>query len=426
MVGPLDGAAAEDRVAHAGVEAVDREERRADVTRPERVTAAAALGARPAHLAERVHGEAAGAVEPLLVAGARERLEAARSRCRRCRGRCRSPSPSTAGRRARPARPPRGGDPPRGSRPQRRRPPGRPGTTAAGSDRRSPRRGLHPRRRASSRARPRAPRCARGRPPCRVRAPPAGRRRAGPAGEQRSRVAHDPVRRREASVGLAVEPLRPEPVRLALAPDGVGDLPPGFGPALIARPAPHRRRGDERARGAPHDLVRLALDALLHPSKQVVREPVVPGQLPGDEEDARLAGEQPGLRAPRQLDPLHQIRLLAPALDRARRRRAEVEGRRRRAAPPQSVQRPQHPGGARVQRLERQRCLPGVPLVRRPELVGVESGVRVGHHHRDPVANAAVDPRLVGQWLVRLRPVEHGRTLAPGQSKRVAEMERVS
>ena len=58
-----------------GLEAVGRVERDAEVARPERVAAAAALRPEPLDLAERVHREAARAVEPALVAGARERLQ---------------------------------------------------------------------------------------------------------------------------------------------------------------------------------------------------------------------------------------------------------------------------------------------------------------------------------------------------------------
>jgi len=65
----------EDRIARVLVETSRGEEGGADVARPERVTAAAVRSVQPLGLAERMDGEAAGALEPKLVARARERLE---------------------------------------------------------------------------------------------------------------------------------------------------------------------------------------------------------------------------------------------------------------------------------------------------------------------------------------------------------------
>src|SRR5207248_9875061 len=65
----------EDRIARVDVEASRSEQRGAHVARPKRVTATAVRRAEACDLTERVDGEAARALEPALVAGARERLE---------------------------------------------------------------------------------------------------------------------------------------------------------------------------------------------------------------------------------------------------------------------------------------------------------------------------------------------------------------
>ena len=68
-----------------------------------------------------------------------------------------------------------------------------------------------------------------------------------------------------------------------------------------------------------------------------------------------------------------------------------------------------HAGGADVEVLHRRRRLPAVPLVGRPERVGVVGRVDIGHDAADRVVDRAVVPRRVGQRLERLRPVEHER-----------------
>src|SRR5439155_1914013 len=65
----------ENRIACVDVEASRSKQRGAHVARPERVTATAVRRAEAFDLAERVDGEAARALEPAFVAGARERLE---------------------------------------------------------------------------------------------------------------------------------------------------------------------------------------------------------------------------------------------------------------------------------------------------------------------------------------------------------------
>ena len=75
----------------------------------------------------------------------------------------------------------------------------------------------------------------------------------------------------------------------------------------------------------------------------------------------------------------------------------------------QHVERPDHAGRADVEVLHRRRRLPAVPLVGRPERVGVVRRVDVGDDRADRVADARFVPRRVGQRLERLRPVEHER-----------------
>src|SRR5215210_3815530 len=65
----------ENRIARVEVEASRGEEGGAEVACPERVTATTVRSVEALDLAERVDGEAAGALEPALVAGARERLQ---------------------------------------------------------------------------------------------------------------------------------------------------------------------------------------------------------------------------------------------------------------------------------------------------------------------------------------------------------------
>src|SRR5690349_2327552 len=67
--------AVQDGKARVGLQAGRGKERGADVAGEERVAAAATCGRDPVGLPERVHGDAARAFEPALVAGAREGLQ---------------------------------------------------------------------------------------------------------------------------------------------------------------------------------------------------------------------------------------------------------------------------------------------------------------------------------------------------------------
>jgi hypothetical protein len=77
------------------------------------------------------------------------------------------------------------------------------------------------------------------------------------------------------------------------------------------------------------------------------------------------------------------------------------------AAAPQRVERPDHAGRTDIEALQRQRLLPPVPVVRRPQRVGIECRVGVGDDRGDRVLGARWNPQLVGQRLELRRFVEH-------------------
>ena len=228
------------------------------------------------------------------------------------------------------------------------------------------------------------------------------------AAQERVRVAGRPVRSAEAPIGHAPQPLRPEPVGIACRPEGVRALAPRLAPSLLAGPVGHRARGVHRPGDAPHHLVRLVADVLPDAREQVVRDLRVRREAPGNGEDAGLAPEQGRLRPARQLVAGDEVGLTTPRGERARRGVGQVELRLRVAAPLQDVERPDDAGRADVEILQRQRRLPAVPLVRRPQLVAAVRGVGVRDDLADRCADAPLVPRLVRQRLECLRPVEHG------------------
>ncbi|HEY0415727.1 MAG TPA: hypothetical protein VGC78_05020 [Gaiellaceae bacterium] len=83
------------------------------------------------------------------------------------------------------------------------------------------------------------------------------------------------------------------------------------------------------------------------------------------------------------------------------------------AAPPQGVERPDDARSADEQVLERRLLLPAVPLLRRPERLGIERGVRVGDDRGDRVVDARRGPRLVDQRLELRLLVERSRRDQP-------------
>ena len=144
----------------------------------------------------------------------------------------------------------------------------------------------------------------------------------------------------------------------------------------------------------------------------------VPGQPPGDQQDPALARQESRLGSRGQLDLTHQVRLGPPGLERTPGRRLEVDPTLGQTPPPQLVERPEHAGRADVEALHRERSVPAVPIVRRPETVRVEGRVRVGDDRPDRLAHARLVPRRVGDRLEGLRPVEHAQTLETGAGPR--------
>ncbi len=102
----------------------------------------------------------------------------------------------------------------------------------------------------------------------------------------------EPVHGPERAVLVAVEALLPQTVALAAAEQCVRALTPGLGPALLARPAVHRVRREQRSGRAPHQLVGLVVDVLTHPLEERVGQLGAPAQTPRDEQEAALAAEQ--------------------------------------------------------------------------------------------------------------------------------------
>ena len=243
--------------------------------------------------------------------------------------------------------------------------------------------------------------------PRRARSPPARavrqrRRRPAPAPPERADVADVPVCRRRDSAKYrrraAASRARPRRARnqraSALSRHAVQ-------PSLLTRPVGHRVRGDHRARRRPTSArcrrcrrsprrarSRSSASSALGASRQATtRIPVSPNT-------------SSGLALPaRQLRPVHEVGLAAPRRERARSRVGEVESRLRVPALPQHVERPDDAGRAAVEVLHRQRRLPAVPLVRRPQVVAAVRGIGVRDDRADRVADAPLVPRLVRQRL---------------------------
>ena len=277
--------AVQDGEASGRVEAVGGEERDARVAREERVAAGAALRPRPLSLRERVNGEAAGPLEPELVAGADRTPSGARSRCRPSRGRGLRPSRLRARRPARSARRPRPAAPRRGTAPRSRRSRARRGTTGRGSRRACPR---APRRSCAGQFASPSSRTASA---ARIAAVSRSSSGVRVTLQQRMDVPDETVRRAEAAPRLhAVEPLRPDPIRVAPREQSIGALAPGFGPALLPGPAVHRVGGEHRPGRAPHQLLGLVGDVLAYARDERV------GQIVGS---ARAARRRRGSRSRR-------------------------------------------------------------------------------------------------------------------------------
>jgi hypothetical protein len=209
------------------------------------------------------------------------------------------------------------------------------------------------------------------------------------------------VQRAEAAVVVV---LPPEPVVAPAGTQGCGRLARRVLPARLAGPLAHRQCDEERPGRTPADVVRRVGDVRADERMQVVRQRRIGGEPEGDE-------QRPGLTAEERRRVVmligREVRSRPLQLDRAQRGGGEVERALGVASSPQRVQRPDHAGGARVEALQRQRLLPSVPLVSRPERIAIERRVGVGDDVGDRTLDALRNPRLVDQTL-ELRPlVEH-------------------
>jgi hypothetical protein len=109
-----------------------------------------------------------------------------------------------------------------------------------------------------------------------------------------------------------------------------------------------------------------------------------------------------------------EVRRRPLELECAQRGGGEVERGLGMAPSPQRVERPDHPGCTDVESLQRQRLLPPLPFVGRPERVGIERCVGVGDDRRDRILDVCRIPGLVGQRLELRWFVEHGASLREG------------
>lgn len=106
---------------------------------------------------------------------------------------------------------------------------------------------------------------------------------------------------------------------------------------------------------------------------------------------------------------------MLPQLERAERRRGEVDADVCVAAAAQRVESERQARRAVVEILDRRLGVGEVSLVRRPEVVGIERGLGVGDDSADRFANAFGVPPLLGQRLEVVGVKECQRALARSQ-----------
>ena len=213
---------------------------------------------------------------------------------------------------------------------------------------------------------------------------------------------------------VAVEPLRPQPVRprvVATAPrrSPCNCVPP----SSRAGPLAHRARGEQRAGSAPHQLVRLVVDVLLARAgagrardrafgRAATRRARIPLSPLSRADSGGDGSSSPAMKSGASRNAA-SVRAAAAEIDlRSPRGRAGAARRAPRMTPAAPTYR----------FFIGSRRLPAVPLVGRPERVGVERRVDVGDDPADRRAHALLVPRRLRQRLERLRPVEHGGTLS--------------
>ena len=164
---------------------------------------------------------------------------------------------------------------------------------------------------------------------------------------------------------------------------------------------------DERSRRAPHELVGLVRDVRTHESVELVGERAVRRDAEGHKEDSRKPREQGGIALSRQGKVGTEVRSHPLSFKRREREPFELEPRLGITAPAEVVERPQHSGSAAVEILERARRSPAIPGIGTPEeLRPAQSSIGVRDDFLDPGTDPRLVPRLVGERLEILGPVE--------------------
>ncbi len=123
-------------------------------------------------------------------------------------------------------------------------------------------------------------------------------------------------------------------------------------------------------------------------------------EAPGNEQDAALPGEKSRVGTRGEIRPVREVGQPPPGLERAERGGREVDRRLGVAAPAKRIERPDHARSPYVQSLERRRRLVDVPLVRRPQRVGIEGPIDICHDPSNRLTNALFVPRLVRERLM--------------------------
>src|SRR5436190_9366081 len=381
-------------IAGIGVEAGRSEERGPHVARPERVAAAAVHSSEPLGLVERVDGKPARAVEPALVAGAREGLEESEPVSRGAVADAVAllvavgsglPDELRAGEQQLLVEVLQG----------------------AGDDARSPRAPLQASGLATWCSRPVRKAVLADCMPRENCRRLTGKRLVRLEPEQGEGIARGTVNHAEAAIVVV---LPPEPVVSAALAQRYGRFARGIRPARLAGPFVHRQSGEQRPGCAPHHVVSRVRDVGAHERVQVVRKGGLGGEPEGDQQRPGLSLEQ------RRLVVMlirRGVRRRTHELERAQRGCGEVERRLRMAAPAQRVERPDHTGGADVEVLHRERSSPSVPFVGEPETFGIEGRIGVADDPRDRLLDPGWIPGLVGQRLELAWFVEHRREPMP-------------
>src|SRR5439155_26787393 len=132
-------------------------------------------------------------------------------------------------------------------------------------------------------------------------------------------------------------------------------------PALLVGRLPHRVRGQQRARRAPHHFLDLVVDICLNARVEVVGELCVSRQLPGDEQDARLAAGKGRVALRGQLHALHVVRTGAEELEISCGQIGEVEPRLRAPTRAQPIEPTEHARVTYVEVLHWARAVPSDP-----------------------------------------------------------------